>query len=82
MIKGVWDDKYWSYDILLRDWDQVRRRWNLCELREVCKRDSQEVQNKWLCKSEYSSWVWSEDVKKRWMREDKLYNIQELSWEF
>ena len=78
----VWDDGYWSFDILLRDWDQVRRRWNFYESREVCKRDSQEIQNEGLCKNEYSSWVWSEDVKEWWRKDDKLYNIQKPSWEF
>jgi len=35
-----------------------------------------------LCKSEYSSRVWSKDVKEWWRGKNKLYNIQELSWEF
>ena len=35
-----------------------------------------------MCKSEYSSRVWSKDVKEWWRGKNKLYNIQELSWEF
>jgi len=71
-----------GHDLLPRNWDQTSRKWNLYESKKVCKRDSQKVQDRGLCKSEFSSWVWSKDVKEWWRREDKLYNIQESSWEF
>jgi len=40
-----------GHDLLPRNWDQTSRKWNLYESRKVCKRDSQEVQDRGLCNS-------------------------------